>query len=428
MLLLIIIQKLFGSIETEIKRLEKNFSRQDLKGFEEKFENDFSQKQYELESARVFESASSQIDIKKQKFSRLSQKLINDYGKKYDELFSKDISDNEKKELINKLFNETKCYEERNHQAILKLGVENAKLKENFQGKVENVSTIKGHMQNLHLFDKNRYFEDMKAAVNPELRDLYRKRYLLNSYRKEHNEPIYTRKQNGIFNIFQNVTSLMKKDKTPVMIGPHFERDYNLGGRGTETSSSDVDKNMIKALAGYYGNAVMTFERVDFEEYLVDYFKVHYLDLMQNNYHEFLTNFSKVLPDSENTVEQSDLFKIANYFGIDGSVFGNNIGKNLVIKDGLIYEDTSSGINVIYATDKAISSTISDLYGASLYYKHLAEENLLACDNTLKLKNNFVKYAEKNGIETPKFEHNVTSKKRFIKKKKSNVVDFKQLG
>ena len=83
---------------------------------------------------------------------------------------------------------------------------------------------------------------------------------------------------------------------------------------------------------------------------------------------------------------------------------------------------------MIYATDKAISSTISDLYGASLYYKHLAEENLLACDNTLKLKNNFVKYAEKNGIETPKFEHNVTSKKRFIKKKKSNVVDFKQLG
>lgn len=423
--LLIITLRLFGNIEAEIKRLEKSFSRQDLKGFEEKFEKDLAQKQYELESAKVFESASSQIDSKRQKFNSVSQKLINDYGKKYDEIYSKNISDDEKKNLANRLFDETKCYDEKNHQAVLKLRTENDKLKENFQGKVENVSTIQKQMQNLHLFDKGRYFEDMKASIIPELRDLYKKRYLLNSYRKEHNEPIYNGKQNGIFNIFQNVTSLIKRNKMPLMIGPHFERDYDLGA---QANYYDVDKNMTKALAGYYGNVVTTFEKTDFEEYLSDYFKVHYQDLTHNNCHEFLTNFSKTTTDANSTVEQGDLFKIANYFGIDGAVFGNNFGTNLVIKDGLIYEESTAGINVIYTTDKAIASAISDLYGASLYYKHLSEENLLTCNNTLKLKDNFVKYAEQNGIELPMFGHNVTLKKRFIKKKKSNVVDFKQLG
>ena len=60
-------------------------------------------------------------------------------------------------------------------------------------------------MQNLHLFDKNRYFEDMMSNRKPELRDLYRKRYLLNSYRRSHGEPVYEGKQSSISKIFNSL-------------------------------------------------------------------------------------------------------------------------------------------------------------------------------------------------------------------------------
>ena len=107
------------SLEAEIKRLEKAFSRKDFKSFEEKFNQDLSSKQYELESAKVYESASKQIELKKHKFNSITQKMINEYGKKYEEILSKDISDNEKSELANKLFEDTKSYDEKNRQAIL---------------------------------------------------------------------------------------------------------------------------------------------------------------------------------------------------------------------------------------------------------------------------------------------------------------------
>lgn len=112
------------SIENDIKKFEKEFSRQDLKGFEEKFEKDLTLKQYELESAKVYESASNQIELKKQKFNHISQKMINEYGKKYNEIISKDISSDEKHNSIYKLFEETKSYDEKNRQAVSRLNSE----------------------------------------------------------------------------------------------------------------------------------------------------------------------------------------------------------------------------------------------------------------------------------------------------------------
>lgn len=212
-------------IEATIKRLEKGFSRQDIKGFEEKFQKDLGTKQYELESAKVFESASNQIDLKKQKFNSVSSKLINDYGRKYQEIISKDIDVQEKKELVKKLFDETKSYDERNSASISRLNLEYEQLNKNFQGKVQDSKTIYKQMQNLHLFDKNRYFEDMMSSVTPELRDLYKKRYLLNSYRLSHNEMIYTGKQNVFASFFTNLVKGLKGENTPLLLGPHFERE-----------------------------------------------------------------------------------------------------------------------------------------------------------------------------------------------------------
>lgn len=225
---LIIILILFGKIEAEIKKLEKSFSRQDFKSFEEKYNEHLTSKQYDLESARVYESASNQIELKKQKFNQVSQKMINEYGKKYEEIMSKDISDEEKKFLSHKLLDETKSYDEKNRQAILRLNTEYEKLSQSFQGKVQNSKTIYNQMQNLHLFDKNRYFEDMMSSTKPELVNLYRKRYLLNSYRIAHNEPIISEKQNAFSDFLNKIVNGIKFGKTPPMLGPHFERDYTL--------------------------------------------------------------------------------------------------------------------------------------------------------------------------------------------------------
>lgn len=151
--------------------------------------------------------------------------MINDYGKKYEEIMQKDITDKEKKLLAQKLLEDTKYYDEKNHQAISRLDSEYEQLIQNFHGKVQDSQTIYKQMQNLHLFDKNRYFEDMMSSVNPKLRDLYKKRYLLNSYRTKHNEPVYTGKVNHFTNIFGNIFNKLKYGNTPLMLGPHFERD-----------------------------------------------------------------------------------------------------------------------------------------------------------------------------------------------------------
>lgn len=214
-------------IEAEIKKLEKNFSRQDFRNFENKFNEDLGIKQYEFESARVYESASNQIEQKKQKFNNVSSKLINDYGRKYDEIASKDIPEDEKALAFKKLLAETKSYDEKNRQAVARLNAEYEQLAKDFQGKIQASDTTYKQMQNLHLFDKNRYFEDMMSAIEPKLQELYKKRFLLNSYRTQHNETVYDGRPN-VFKHFANaVFSHLKFKNSPLMLGPHFERDFN---------------------------------------------------------------------------------------------------------------------------------------------------------------------------------------------------------
>ncbi len=415
------------TIEAQIKKLEKSFSRQDFKDFEEKFEKDLGLKQYELESAKVYESASNQIELKKQKFNTVSQKLINDYGKKYKEIMEKDISADEKKELASKLFEETKSYDEKNRQAVSRLNAEYEKLSENFQGKVQSAKTINSQMQNLHLFDKNRYFEDMMSSVKPELRDLYRKRYLLNSYRLANGETIHESKQNSVFGFFGNVFKGLKKNNTPLMLGPHFGREL----QNTKTADENIDKNLVKSLASFYTTNICD-SNIEFEDYLEGYFKEHYFELTGSNSTKFLSNFAKNSNNGETAnVEQGDLFKIAKFFNVDTSSLGSNLGSNLVIKDGLIYEEKNHDINVIYATDKAVNNVVNNLYGSSLYYNHLANENLLNANLAANSQNNFTTYANKNGIDISEASNYpvLKTKKRFVKKKnkaeQNNVIDFK---
>lgn len=154
---------------------------------------------------------------------------------------------------------------------------------------------------------------------------------------------------------------------------------------GNSTSDNEnIDKNLIKALAGYYSNMALG-DTYEFENSLIDYFKNHYKEITGNKYNEFLIKFS-------NISEEGDLYKIARQYSIDTKSFENKINSNLVIKDGLIYEENNE-LNIIYATEKSINSEIENLYSSSLYYKHLAKENNFASDNATTLQTQFIKYA-----------------------------------
>lgn len=282
-------------------------------------------------------------------------------------------------------------------------------------------------MQNLHLFDKNRYFEDMRAGINPKLRDLYKKRYQLNSYRISHNEPIYTGKPNAFSKVFESFTKNVRKNNAPLLLGPHFERDLPTGINDNINSDS-IDKNLVKALAGYYVSASCK-NNEEFENLLVQYFKEHYNELIHNNENGFLTNFAKVYKNEDaESLKVSDFFKIANQFGVNTENFENDLGSNLVIKDELIYEETNQGLNIIYATDKSINNVLNDLYGETLYHTHLAKENILKANLASNLQNRFVKYAKQNGISLENTPI-ANTQKRFIKRKRkieNNVIDFRQ--
>ncbi|MCI8621916.1 MAG: hypothetical protein HFJ50_09805 [Clostridia bacterium] len=198
---------------------------------------------------------------------------------------------------------------------------------------------------------------------------------------------------------------------------------------GNQLTSSDgivADKNLIKALAEFYGNQINE-NTSDFENFLIHYFKDNYLELIQDNDEKFLFKFSNKADDNSISYENGDLFKIAEQFDIDSSVFDNNFGANLVVKDGLIYENTDNGLNVIYATDKALNSIINDLYGKALYHSHLSKQNALQSNLAVNLQNGFIEFAKNKGVELSSIP-NIKLGKRFIKKKNSsnNVISFKQ--
>lgn len=199
--------------------------------------------------------------------------------------------------------------------------------------------------------------------------------------------------------------------KLLLCFGPHFERDFP----SLNASLSDdiaYDKDLLKALAKFYTKKVLG-ENEEFENSLFEYFKIHYDELMGNKYKEFLVKFSD---EGSETTEEGDLFKIARQFIIDDTPFENNFEFDLVIQDGLVYEE-NNGLNIIYSTDKAINEIIQNLYSSSLYYKHLARENSkIALENT-NLQNAFVNYANKHGIEIANKNQVLPHRKRFVKKK-----------
>ena len=199
-------------------------------------------------------------------------------------------------------------------------------------------------------------------------------------------------------------------------------------GNSTSSDLDSIDKNLLKSLASYYGN-VVSGNTLEFESSLVEYFKLHYKDIIEDKNGDFLYKFSD---KGNETIEEGDLFKIARSFDIDVNLFENHFGHNLFIKDGLIYEENNE-LNVIYATDKAINGIVEDLQSSALYYNHLANENYIKSSNISSLKNKFIEFASHNNIELQSASkiQSANYNRRFVKRKnhkndQDNVIDFRK--
>lgn len=144
-------------------------------------------------------------------------------------------------------------------------------------------------------------------------------------------------------------------------------------------------------------------EEVDtstFEEELRQYFTEHYSDLLSNGYNNFLSEITEVA-DDEGILHQKngELTEIAIKHNLDPKKFGY-FGYQLTVQDGLVAEEDSFGrSNIFYASPEAINQRIYDLYSKTLFQEQKNNVKRSFLDDNRKLKNVYITYAEKNGIE-----------------------------
>lgn len=190
-----------------------------------------------------------------------------------------------------------------------------------------------------------------------------------------------------------------------------------------EIVDSEVDENLVNALVSIYaerakkpneGNMGIlmdmtlredkTLEEIDttaFEEELRQYFTEHYSDLFSTGYNGFLSEIAEVPGDIGNLHNKyGDLTQMAMKYGIKPEKF-QYFGSGITVQDGLVAEEESvlGETNIFYATPDGINKRIFDLYSKTLYREQGEDGRSFFSDKTRKLKNTYIAYAEKNGIE-----------------------------
>ena len=147
-----------------------------------------------------------------------------------------------------------------------------------------------------------------------------------------------------------------------------------------------------------------TLEEIDttaFEEELRQYFTEHYADLLSDGYNNFLSQITEV-PDDRGILHNKygDLTQIAMKRNIEPEKF-NCFGNQLTVQDGLVAEEDSTlgKSKVLYATPEGINKRIFDLYSKALYREQKNNGRDFFSDEIRELKNTYITYAEKNGIE-----------------------------
>lgn len=406
-------------IENRIKQLEKTFSSKELENFDEQFNKDTTIKEYELQSAKEYENEQRQIAEKEKKFDAIKQKVIYDYGRRYQEIIAKDIPEAKKQALLKQLLEETKSYDKKTNEVAIQLEQEKAKLFRKFENRAKRSNEIMDEMIKMHLFDREKYLQDRKGDANPELASLYAKREQLNAYRKEHGEAIYEVKPNTITNILNTIARNKRGEHTQLLLEYDEQKEIPTGINPILLEKKEgVDEKLIQTLAHLYAEKVnekqnnyfmseqqeeqTPIDTTRFEAHLVRYFRAHYKDLMQEGYHHFLSDFVKMPDDIGNyDKKEGELVKIAKQYGIDPKKL-SSFGYQFSIRDGLLYETEMNELRKVhYATDKGINDIIEDLYSQILYMKHTNVDSF-AISNKSKLKNGFVQYAKEHGIKIEK--------------------------
>lgn len=392
-------------IESRIKELEKQFSAKDLERFDIYFDRDVILAKQNLERAEAYEQDVRQRDEKIKKFKAIKEKMIHDYGKKYNEILAQDIPQEEKDRQLRDLLEETKSYESKTEIAEQQAQNEFMSKQKGFNYFNNNKDKILKDMRKRHLFDRDRYLEDRKGEQDTELAGLYQERAKLNKYREERGLPVHEIKPNAIVSILNRISQSRRQTKQPLLLEYNPEKDIPTGVNPIiDTTNKKVDEQLIKTLAHLYGEHAKekdeTLDTKAFEEHLQKYFRIHYEDLKEEGYNHFLSNFAEMPDDILQNKEKGELYKIAKEHGMDPQIF-NCFGYKFSIRDGLIYEE-EIGLGelekVYYATPEGINSVVNDLYSETLYESHIGKEQMII-DDKKKLKNGFIDYAKQHDIK-----------------------------
>lgn len=136
-----------------------------------------------------------------------------------------------------------------------------------------------------------------------------------------------------------------------------------------------------------------------FEEELRQYFTEHYSNLFDIGYNRFLSEITEI-PDDILHNKYGDLTQMAMKYNIDPKKF-HCFGYGITVQDGLVSEENSTlgKANIFYATPDGINKRIFDLYSKALFRDQIANGRDFFSNDTRKLKNTYISYAEKNGIE-----------------------------
>ena len=192
-----------------------------------------------------------------------------------------------------------------------------------------------------------------------------------------------------------------------------------------ESETKKVDTNVIDTLVSVYAKRAKIpsdringigildgitlrgeeeLEEIDtsaFEEELRQYFTEHYSDLLSNGYNHFLSEVTEVA-DDEGLLHQKngELTEIAIKHNLDPKKF-SCFGYQLTVQDGLVAEEDSTlgRSNIFYASPEAINQRIYDLYSKTLFQEQKSNSKDFLLNDGRELKNAYITYAEKNGIE-----------------------------
>lgn len=192
-----------------------------------------------------------------------------------------------------------------------------------------------------------------------------------------------------------------------------------------EVVNPEVDENVINALVSIYAKrAKMPSQRLngigisdgitlgedeeleeidtsDFEKELRQYFIEHYYDLLSDGFNHFLSDVTEVADEDGILHEKNgELTEMAIRHGLDPKKF-NCFGYQLTVQDGLVAEEDSTlgRSNIFYATPEAVNQRIFDLYSKTLFREQQNKGKDLFASEGRKLKNTYITYAEKNGIQ-----------------------------